>query len=58
MQPDEIRMMDNNQGILISGNQLPIRLTCPPFFTLPDWNRETELTPAESLVVQRKEVLL
>ena len=48
MSADEIRMLKENDGILISGRRRPVKLRMPPFFSSPTLRKLTD-KPAASL---------
>ena len=47
MHPDEIRMLEQNQAVLIHGNKLPIRLeNVLPYFQESKLKKRSEMVPA------------
>ena len=46
MSLDEVRMMNANEGVLISGRQRSAKLTMPPFFADAQLNAQSQKSPA------------
>jgi type IV secretory pathway TraG/TraD family ATPase VirD4 len=44
---DKIRMLPKSEGLLFSGNQLPIIMKMPPFFEYKPWLKLTQKAPAK-----------
>ena len=44
---DEIRMLDERKGILISGRQRPIKIKMPPYFKIPSLSALTRKPPVK-----------
>lgn len=47
MTADEIRMLPNDKGILISGHKRPIQISMKPYFRIPRLKKLTEKAPAK-----------
>ena len=46
MRSDQVRMMQDQQGVLISGNHAPVLFDCLPYYQVPLWQKQTAIAPA------------